>query len=141
MRVITVVMGEPDSKVRNEETTQMLDYAFANYKINTILSTKTNLGKKEIDKGVDKYVNLVPKENVNILSKKTDKDKKINYEVEVGELKAPVKKGDKVGEIKINENGKTRIIDVTVEKDVKKVNIFSLYIRYLKDVITGDISI
>lgn len=134
-------MGEPDSKVRNEETTQMLDYAFANYKINTILSTKTNLGRKEIDKGVDKYVNLVPKENVNILSKKTDKDKKINYEVEVGDLKAPVKKGDKVGEIKINENGKTRIIDVTVEKDVKKVNIFSLYIRYLKDVITGDISI
>ncbi len=134
-------MGEPDSKVRNEETTQMLDYAFANYKINTILSTKTNLGKKEIDKGVDKYVNLVPKENVNILSKKIDKDKKINYEVEVGDLKAPLKKGDKVGEIKINENGKTRTIDVTVEKDVKKVNIFSLYIRYLKDIITGDISI
>lgn len=134
-------MGEPDSKVRNEETTQMLDYAFANYKINTILSTKTNLGKKEIDKGVDKYVNIVPKENVNILSKKTDKDKKINYEVEVDELKAPLKKGDKVGEIKINENGKTRTIDVTVEKDVKKVNIFSLYVRYLKDIITGDISI
>lgn len=134
-------MGEPDSKVRNEETTQMLDYAFANYKINTILSTKTNLGKKEIDKGVYKYVNIVPKENVNILSKKTDKDKKINYEVEVDELKAPLKKGDKVGEIKINENGKTRTIDVTVEKDVKKVNIFSLYVRYLKDIITGDISI
>ena len=134
-------MGEPDSKVRNEETVQMLDYAFANYKINTILSTKTNLGKKEIDKGVDKYVTLVPKENVNILSKKTDKDKKINYEVEVGNLKAPIKKGDKVGEIKINENGKIRTIDVTTQKDVKKVNVFSLYVRYLKDIITGDVSI
>lgn len=134
-------MGEPDSKVRNEETTQMLDYAFANYKINTILSTKTNLGKKEVNKGTDKYVNLVPKENVNVLSKKTEKDKKINYEVEVNELKAPLKKGDKVGEIKIDDNGKTRIVDVTIDKDIKKVNILTLYLRYLKDIITGDISI
>lgn len=134
-------MGEPDSKVRNEETTQMLDYAFANYKINTILSTKTNLGKKEVNKGTEKYVNLVPKENVNVLCKKTEKDKKINYEVEVNELKAPLKKGDKVGKIKIDENGKTRIVDVTIDKDIKKVNILTLYLRYLKDIITGDISI
>jgi hypothetical protein len=40
------------------------------------------------------------------------------------------------------ENDKvTRTIDLTVEKEVKKANIFELYIRYLKDIITGDISL
>ena len=33
MRIITVVMGEPDTKTRNSETSTMLDYAFAQYKV------------------------------------------------------------------------------------------------------------
>ena len=38
MRLITVVMGEPDSKVRNNEMSEMLDYGFNLYKVNTIIN-------------------------------------------------------------------------------------------------------
>lgn len=142
MRVITVVMGEEDSKVRNAEITQMLDYAFAQYSVNTILSKNSVLGKKEIDKGKQKFATIVPKEDVTALSKRSDPKKKIDYTLQLDSLKAPTKKGDIVGKIEVKENGKvTREIDVTVKEDIKKASVLNLYIRYVRDVISGDITI
>ena len=34
---------------------------------------------------------------------------------------------------------KIRTIDLTVDKDVKKANLLELYLRYLKEMITGNI--
>ena len=57
-------------------------------------------------------------------------------------LKAPLKKGDKVGQLYIKENGKIiRTINLTVNKDIPKANIFELYLQYLKDVVTSNISL
>ena len=38
MRVIAVVMGEPDSKTRNKEVTELLDYTYAQYDLNVVMS-------------------------------------------------------------------------------------------------------
>lgn len=142
MRIITVVMGEEDSKVRNAETTQMLDYAFAQYSLNTLLSKNSMVGKKEIDKGKQKLATIVPTEDVTALIKRSESKKKIDYSLSLNNLKAPIKKGDVVGKITVKENGKnTRTIDVTVKEDIKKANILELYIRYLKDILAGDITI
>ena len=140
MRVIAVVMGEPDSKTRNSEVTEMLDYAFAQYEIEQLLSKNSIIGQKEVEKGKDKYVELVPVQDVTVLNRKMDGKKNATYELEIDKLKAPLKKGDIVGRLKIIENEKeTRTIDVTVNKDVKKANILELYWRYLKDILAGDI--
>ncbi|MDD3341470.1 MAG: D-alanyl-D-alanine carboxypeptidase [Bacilli bacterium] len=142
MRIITVVMGEEDSKVRNAETTQMLDYAFAQYNLNTLLSKDSIVGKKEINKGKQKLATIVPKEDVTALIKKSDKKKEINYTLSLDQLKAPIKRGDTVGSITVKEDGKTtRTIPVTVKQDIKKANIMELYMRYLKDILAGDITL
>ena len=42
----------------------------------------------------------------------------------------------------IKENGKSiRTIDLTTKEDIKKANLGQLYLRYLKDIFTGDITI
>ena len=141
MRLITVVMGEPDSKTRNKETSEMLDYTFAQYEVEVMLSKGAYLGKYEVVKGKDKYAKVVVKDDVTFLSKKIEKKNNVTYSIELDEMVAPIKFGDKVGSLSIIENDKvTRIIDLTIEKEIKKANIFELYIRYLKDIITGDIS-
>lgn len=141
MRLITVVMGEPDSKTRNKETSEMLDYTFAQYEVEVMLSKGAYLGKYEVVKGKDKYAKVVVKDDVTFLSKKIEKKNNVTYSIELDEMVAPIKVGDKVGSLSIIEKDKvTRIIDLTVEKEIKKANIFELYIRYLKDIITGDIS-
>lgn len=142
MRIITVVMGEEDSKVRNAETTQMLDYSFANYQLDTIVS-KNNILKKEIvDKGKKKYVSVVPMEDVTTLRKISDKKKEMKYELKINPIKAPIKMGDSVGKIIIKEKGeKQREMAVTVKESIEKANIFDLYMRFLKEIFGGDIAL
>lgn len=140
MRIIAVVMGEPDSVTRNKEVSEMLDYSFAQYEIETLLSTKSIIGRKNVEKGIEKYVELVPVENVTVLHKKMDKKKIATYELDLYDLKAPLKKGDVVGTLTIIEDSKeTRSINITVNKEIKKANLFQLYWRYIKDIISGDI--
>ena len=141
MRIIAVVMGEPDSKTRSKEISEMLDYAFAQYKIKNLLKEKY-VGKYIVDKGEERYAKVIPKDEVTILSKKAEKDKKANYKIEINKLKAPIKKGEVIGNLKIKENGKAiRTIDLTVDKNIKKISLWKLYLRNLKDIFTSSIAI
>ena len=140
MRIIAVVMGEPDSKTRTSDVSSMLDYAFAQYETETFLSTESILDTKNINKGKKEFVNIVPKENVTILNKKTDNKKNATYNLEMYDMKLPLKKGDTVGKLSVYvDDDLYRNIDVTVSDDIEKADILTLYGRYLKKIFTGDI--
>ncbi len=142
MRVIAVVMGEADSKMRNQEVSEMLDYAFAQYKLENLLEDGYYLGKYKVYNGKDEFVTVIPKDGATILRKKGEKSSKATYEALVYELKAPLKKGDIVGFLKIKEDGKIiRKVKLTVDKDVKKANYLELLGRNIRDMVTGKISI
>lgn len=142
MRIITVVMGEPDSSTRNSEVTGMLDYAFSQYEIEKLLSKESTIGETLVEKGTNKYVKLVPTSDVTVLNKKINGKKNATYEVEVDNIIAPVTKGSIVGKLHIKEDDNlTRTIDITVSEDVKKANLFELYLRYLKEILIGDVGI
>ena len=141
MRIIATVMGEADSSVRNTEVGQMLDYAFSMYKLDKVLSKDSIVKKKNINKAKENKINIVPTRDVTILSKKTDK---INptYKIKINDLKVPIKKGDIVGKLTVyDDNNILDTIDLTVNKDIKKANILELYIKYLKDILSGNIKI
>lgn len=142
MRLIAVVFGEPNSSIRNDEVSKMLDFGYNVYDLEQILTNDTKLGKIKVIKGKQKYAEIVPTEDVNVLHKKQATKKNINYDIKITNYKAPLMRGDKVGEIEVKENGKiVRKIDVTVNQDIKKTNILELYIRYLTDIIKGDIDL
>ena len=54
MRIIAVVMGEATSKIRNKEISEMLDYSFAQYKIEDLLKSKNSLGKYRVNSGKER---------------------------------------------------------------------------------------
>ena len=140
MRLITVVMNEPDSTTRNSETTAMLDYGFNMYGMEQLLNKDNVLGKIKVDLGEKEYVEVVPKEEVNILNNKNNDKRNVTYKVELNNVKAPVAVGDTVGKINVIENNKIIMtIDVTVKEDIDKANIFISYLRNLKDIVSGNI--
>ena len=140
MRLITVVMGEPSSSIRSSETTAMLDYGFNTYKIDNILPVDTILSKENVILGSELEVEVVPKEDVNILNNRVGTKRNVSYEVELDAIKAPVKVGDVVGKINVIEDGNIFMsIDATVNKDIDKANIFTVYLRDLLDIIKGSI--
>lgn len=140
MRIITVVMNEPDSATRNSETTAMLDYGFNIYGMEQLLNKDNVLGKIKVDLGEKEYVEVVPKEEVNILNNKNSTKRNVTYKVELNDVKAPIAIGDTVGKINVIENNKIIMtVDVTVKEDIDKANIFISYLRNLKDIVSGNI--
>ena len=139
MRIIAVVMGEPDSKIRNAEVTEMLDYAFAQYELEKVLSTDSILGKQKVEKGSPEFATLIPTTNINLLNKKTEEKKNVTYELHIDKIKAPVKAGDIVGNVEIKDGDKIiSKIDVTIKEDIKKNNFISLIYKNLIEMINGD---
>ena len=140
MRIIAVVMGEPESSVRSSEVSSMLDYAFAQYELESFLSTDSKLDTVYINKAHKEYFNVVPTEDVTILNKKLENKKNATYELKMDSYKLPIKRGDRVGSLNVYVDGNLyRSIDVTFDDDVNKADLITLYGRYLKKVFTGDI--
>lgn len=140
MRLITVVMGEPTSAIRNSETTTMLDYGFNTYQIDTILSKDTIISKEEVDLGEENTVEVTPKEDITILNTKIGTKRNVTYELDLDNIKAPLKKGDVVGKINVIEDNQTIMtIDAIVNKDIQKLNIFTAYYRELLDILKGNL--
>ncbi len=139
MRLIAIVMGEENNDDRREEITSLLDYGFNTYDTSIYLDRNKKVGILENDKSNLGKVSVIPKEEVNILNKKSDNKRNIRYELNITNNKLPIKRGDVVGYIDIIENGKKLYkINVTVKEDLKKANIVELFLRNLKDIITGE---
>lgn len=137
MRLISVVMKAPTTKARTDDTVELLNYGFGNFKIKIILDTKADLGKLEVIGGKEKTVNLkLTKDATNL--ENINEEKKYSYKIKTNIVKAPVKVGDIVGKLEVIENNKViNQVDITVSKNVKKANIWDLYKRNLNFLLTG----
>ena len=93
MRLIAIVLGEQVSKVRNDETTELLDYGFNTYKVNLIKSKGEVVKKIKIDKGSSNEVEIVTQNDILVLNKKSDATVNYDTKVTVNEIELPVKKG------------------------------------------------
>ena len=140
MRLITVVMKEETANKRSADTTKMLDYGFNVYMIQSILDEKTIIEKRKVELGKDLMTEIIPKENITILNKKSDELKNITYKTNIDKIVAPIKKGDKVGTIDILEDNKViSTIDATVKNDIDKASIITIYLRNLKEIVSGNL--
>ncbi len=133
-RLISVVMGEESSESRSSDTVKMLNYGFNTYKINTIKTTDEILGKVRVEKGKSDYANIILLQNATELLKNTDKVGDYKFNLKVDKITAPVKPGDIVGSAEIIDNEGNIIdeVDVTVEKEIKKANLFDYLLRNIK---------
>ena len=140
MRLISVVMGEPEATTRSSETTGLINYGFSMYSLEKMLTTSSNLGNAKVYQGENEYVTLQPLKDVSILNNKNKEKRNVTYTLDIKTIKAPVKKGEIVGKINVIENGKTiDKIDVTVKENVKKATLIKMYLRNLKNILSGSI--
>ena len=138
MRLISVIMDEPSSEIRNSETIDLLNYGFTNYKIKSILTKEDDLGYIEVINGKKDKVNIRLLEDATNLEE-INEDNKYTYNINVNSIKAPVKVGDVIGSLDIVVNSKViKKVDITVVEDVKKANIWDLYKKNIKLLLGGN---
>lgn len=105
MRLISVVIGEKSSDERFSESKKLLDYAFANYTVKTLVESEPIAEKAEVTGGKTKYLAVRPERASRVFSKKGETlDVVLDVRTEK-KVKAPVKEGDRIGEIVVYESG------------------------------------
>ena len=138
MRLISVVMKENDSKIRNSDTSEMLDYGFNLYKVNNLFKKNDVVGQYSDNKSSKVNNDVIIKNDISILNKKSNKKRNISYKVKLDKKKLPIKKNEKIGIIEVKENGKTIYKDNVYSKYmIKKANIIEVLFRNIKDIISG----
>ncbi len=133
MRVIAVVFGAPTSKERNAQVTKMLDYAFSQYETHPMYKRNEALGSAKVSKGEKKQVEALTSEPISLLTKKGEDTKAVKKTVVLKkDLKAPIAKGDQIGTLKVEKDGKTIVESPLVAKsEVKEAGWWTLYKRAL----------
>ncbi len=74
-------------------------------------------------------VEIVPSKKVTFLKNKMDEDPKIDLTIDVNNIKDPIKKGDKVGTMKVRINNSYEVVELTVNEDINKTTFFQLLTR------------
>ena len=131
-RIISVLMGAKTKADRAQYMKDMLNYAKQNIETRKLIDIEKFTKKVDVKSASNGYVELVPKEDIERVSMKG-----INYttEVNVGEVKLPLKKGDKVGEILIkNSNEVIATVDLVATEDYSKAGLLSRTVRLFKTI-------
>lgn len=138
IRFITVVMGVDTSEHRSLDTTSMLNYGFANYKLSRILNKNEIVGKLKVKNGKREYINYYVNEDVTDLLKNNE-DKKYSYNISTYKVTAPISKNAVVGDMEIIDNtGKViKKVDLVVKDDIDKHSFLSLFVKIYKNIING----
>ena len=133
LHLIAVVMAAPDFKVRFQETMKLLDYGFANYSAEKGLPAGEKMAEIPITKGMTDTVGGIVKEETSFLLKKeSGKDWETAVEA-LPVMDAPVKKGEKVGEVIYLINGEeVGRTDLIAAEDVERADISTRLERMLK---------
>ena len=139
IRFITVLMGEESSDLRSKETTELLNYAFSTYKLNTIVSKDKSLGEIVVEKGDKEKVNVVTKEDINEVEKINQESNEYQFNIKTNNVVAPIKRGDIVGvvEIKDKDGLIVREEELTVNEDINKITFINLLIKNIKLMLFG----
>lgn len=139
MRLIGVVMKEESSNIRNSDITELLNYGFSMYKVNNLVKKNSIVSTYKDDKSSKVNNDVIVLEDINILNKKSSKDRKVSYKVKLINKDLPIKKKQKLGTLEVLENN--RIIyktNVYSKYNIKKANIFEIYLRNIIDFINGN---
>lgn len=136
MRLIAIVLGESVSKVRNQETMDLLDYGFNTYKIDLVKEKGSVVDRIKIDKGSKDEVEIITKNDISILNKKTDASINYDTKITIKEIELPIEKGMVVGKIDVLFNDKVvKSGDLIAADSVEKINYFKYIYDNLKDMV------
>lgn len=136
MSLIAVVLGAPDTKTRFASASALLNYGFSGYSIKKMVEENEPTGLISISKGVQKEIMTHASDGFNVLTPKVncrEIEKKITLSDTVS---APIKKGDKVGEISFFENGnQIYSVDISSSEDVDKKGMHLVFADVLRNLL------
>lgn len=139
MRLIAIVLGEDVSKVRNAETTALLDYGFQLYQTKQLKEKDTVIDRLKLERSNKKEIELILKDDIQILEQSGTGNKEYKEKVKLNSYSLPIKRGDVLGKLQIYDgNQLVGEYDLIAKEEAKKQNLISYFSDNLKKIIIGD---
>lgn len=136
LRLISVVMKEPSSQVRNAETKQLLDYGFAMFDQKVLYDKGSIIEAINIDLAKPESANLVTLNEVPIVFKNGEEPQITDQRVVITKSDLPYSIDEKIGELQITlDNQTTLTVDLGVDAQMEKVSYFDLFLILWKQVL------
>ncbi len=121
MGLIAVVLGAVDTKTRFASASALLNHGFSGYSVKKHLEKGEPTGIVHVAKGIKKEIKTEAGDGFSELMKKTEQQVAEKSVVLSDSVIAPVKKGDKVGEITFTAGGEiVKNVDILAAEDVEK---------------------
>ena len=131
---VSVVLGADNSDDRFKLSTRLLDYGFANYKLEKIKFDEKKLTDIKVTNGVVKSIKpAVPKQS-SVLLDKSASEITCKYNIKE-KVKAPVRAGDVLGEIIYYcDNKKISTVKLCAENDINETSFALIFNSLLKKI-------
>lgn len=138
MRLISVIMKGDTEKEREEATARLLDYGFNAFTKELILSKGDEVQNIEVPDGKKTITSAKVAEDLHVVIKRGSEDM-VSKKISIQEnLKAPIKKGQVIGEEQILQEGKVLAsIDLLAVEDIEKAGLLTRIWRSFLDWVSG----
>lgn len=137
MQLIAVVLGAPTSAKRFSSAKALLDYGFANYKIENVLNSSEELRRVAVSKGVADDIGVRAAQDYSVLRKKSA-GAEITTEIVCNEvLSAPIAEGDVVGSIIISDGETTTEAELVAAEAVDRKSFADIVTEFFGNLMTG----
>ncbi len=138
-RLIEVMTGTKSNKERSEESGKIMNYGFREFDNYDVLAQGQKVADIPVWFGEQKEVGLVVAENLKLTMKKNKAANVKMTAVYDKPVKAPIKKGDKLGVVRIEIPGlPTLEVPLLADRDVAKLGLFGKISENLKYLILGE---
>lgn len=141
MRLITVVMKASSKEDRNTDTINMMEYAFSMFYKDTLITKDKTLGQIFIDNTKNRIIDYYLEEDASVVLGKDIKEINYKYDMELDEVKAPLKAGDKIGTLILKYEEGEKEYNLVVKEDVPVSGFFRRMINYFKDIVSGNVNV
>lgn len=132
-RVIAILMGVNTKEERAQYMKDMLNYVKENISTKKLIDSSTFVKRVTINSSTKGYVDIVPEKDVERITLKN-----INYEfeTEISKIKLPLKKGDKVGEIRVKNSEKiVETVNLIASDNYEKTGFFKRVGRFFMEIL------
>ncbi|WP_308619862.1 D-alanyl-D-alanine carboxypeptidase family protein [uncultured Eubacterium sp.] len=134
LNIVAVVLGSDTSEHRFDTASYLLDTGFANYSCININVDKKKIKPVKVKNGKEKEVTPVYDRNIKLIIPKGSDNLTYKYKIKK-EVKAPIKKGDKLGKIEVISNDKKiKSIPLYSDKVVEMVDFNYIFLKIFKHI-------
>jgi D-alanyl-D-alanine carboxypeptidase (penicillin-binding protein 5/6) len=135
MELVATVMGSESSKDRFNACKQLLDYGFANY---ALVTPQTEEGQVPVKLGTADTVKVMPKEKIELLVDKAQRNQ-VNITTQLPDsIDAPVSKGQKIGTVTVRVGDQVvSEVPLLAQEAVPKLSWWQMFLRILRRICMG----